>query len=397
MLTAQTKAGIIVCLANQQSKEQLLRLRNQEEFICPLCGESVLLKLGEQRIFHFAHKSSHTCQEAYERETVTHLEGKLQLYQWFIRQRIPCILEYYDKEIGQRPDIMFQYQGKKYALEFQCSPIPETIFTKRTNSYLEYDYTPLWILSYHHLQFNFREIVSLSNFHYLFLRTSAANYFYIPAYCPKDRKFHIFNSITPYSIKNAFVRHSSFTIENTTIQNILMPNTRQYRPEFSSWAREIENYSLKWGLHAGASNNSFLQELYRHHLNLFLLPPELGLPVTHSFYIYTAPIIWQTYLYLDLIANKNPGDIITIKELTWKVNKRISTKEITLRRLPQLEQSDPMVPIIEYIQQLIALGILTRKSATACQLNRKIHIPLSNREKEEAKQFFQQKYKQFLI
>jgi competence protein CoiA len=397
MFTAQTKAGNIVCLANVQSKETLMRLRNYEEFICPVCGEPVLLKLGELRMFHFAHKSGYTCHEAYERETITHMEGKFQLYQWLAGQRIPCILEYYDSNIRQRPDILFHYQGKKYALEFQCSSIPETVFIKRTTTYLEHDYTPLWILSNHHLQPNAKGILPLSQFHYLFLRTSASHHSYIPAYCPKTKNFHIVNSIIPYSIKNAFVRHSRYPLQKTVVGDLLEPNASPNYLRYTSWVREIENYSLKWALHSGAGHHVFLQELYKHQLNLFLLPPELGLPLTHSFYITTAPIIWQTYLYLDLIANKNPGDPITIKEVIWRLNKRISTKEIIPRHLPQLERPDPMVPVLEYFQQLIAFGILTRKSATVCQISRKINIPKSNREKEEAKQIFQQKNKQFLI
>lgn len=56
MLTAQTKIGEKICLGLDYKKDTLLALRSKEEFFCPICGESVLLKLGDQRIFHFAHK-----------------------------------------------------------------------------------------------------------------------------------------------------------------------------------------------------------------------------------------------------------------------------------------------------------------------------------------------------
>ncbi len=118
-------------------KKRFCTLRNKEEFICPVCGEEVTLKLGNQRIFHFAHKKVGTCRDFYERESVYHMDGKRQLYQWLVQQKIPSILEYYDREIEQRPDVMFVYQGKKYALEYQCSTISETVFMKRTRSYLE--------------------------------------------------------------------------------------------------------------------------------------------------------------------------------------------------------------------------------------------------------------------
>jgi competence protein CoiA len=393
VLTAKTKVGTMICLANHPSKEPLLELRNNEEFFCPQCEEPVTLKLGDQRIFHFAHKTGSTCQEGYERETKDHLEGKLQLYQWLIQQKIPCILEYFDKEMGQRPDILFHYQGRKYALEFQCSPLPESLFIKRTKTYLEHDYIPLWIVSYHHFRPNYRSTVPLTNFHYLFLRASESGQFFIPAYCPKTKKFHIVTSIIPYSVKNAFVLRSCFPLDRTPLHDILQPPKNSNQLKFSCWTREVENYTYKWALHTGAGKDPFLQYLYKHNLNLFLLPPEIGLPVKHSFYFYSSPIVWQTYFFLDHIANRNLGDFISLQELICQVKKRISTKEIMLRHLPQLEGVDPMIPVIEYFRQLIGLGILTRVNAGLCQVNREIGIPRSNSEKEEAKRLFYQKYR----
>lgn len=397
MLTAKTKVGTIICLANQQPKEPLMELRKSEEFYCPECQEPVTLKLGDQRIFHFAHKIGSTCQDGHEPETKDHLEGKLQLYQWLVQQKIPCILEFYDKEMGQRPDILFQYHGRKYALEFQCSPLPESVFIKRTKTYLEHDYIPLWIVSFHHFHPNYRSTVPLTNFHYLFLRASESGHFFIPAYCPKTRKFHFVTSIIPFSVKNAFVHHSSFPLERTPVDDILHPQKNSNQLKFSCWTREVENYTYKLALHTGAGKDRFLQYLYKRNLNLFLLPPEIGLPVKHSFYFYSSPIVWQTYLFLDYIANRNPGDFISLQELIWQVNKMISTKVIVLRHLPQLDGVDPMIPVIEYFRQLIGLGILTRKSADLCQVNRKVIIPRSNSEKEEAKQLFCQKYQQFML
>ncbi|MBT2697131.1 hypothetical protein J7E79_06860 [Bacillus sp. ISL-40] len=213
MLTAQTKIGEKICLGLDYKKETLMALRNKEEFFCPICGESVLLKLGDQRIFHFAHKQGGACRDFYENESNYHMEGKRQLFQWLIRQKIPSVLEYFDREIQQRPDIMFNHNGKKYALEYQCSTIPESIFIKRTNSYLQNGYIPLWILSSNKILIKKRNIVVLSNFQYLFLRTTSSGKFYIPSYCPEKQQFHLVESITPYSTKNAFANHSFYPIK----------------------------------------------------------------------------------------------------------------------------------------------------------------------------------------
>ena len=170
MLTARTKSGTIFSLSNDYEKENLLILRNNEKFFCPVCGEAVSLKLGNQRIYHFAHRSGTVCSDFHESESLYHINGKLQLFQWLHMQGIPAELEYYDSMIGQRPDIMFDFGGNRYALEYQCSPIPEEIFIKRTQSYIQHHYIPLWIIGSKHIKAKRSNVFSLSNFDYFFLR-----------------------------------------------------------------------------------------------------------------------------------------------------------------------------------------------------------------------------------
>ncbi|MCM3569983.1 competence protein CoiA [Neobacillus mesonae] len=393
MLTACTKTGQTLCLGNEYKKETLLLIREKEEFICPVCGEEVVLKIGDQRIFHFAHKQGAACFESYDGETQRHMEGKLQLYHWLIGQNIPAILEFYDREIEQRPDIMFQYQGKKYALEFQCSFLPEQVFSKRTKTYLQNGYIPLWIISNHHLQVKKRNIAALSNFHYLFLRPSETGKLYIPAYCPEKHCFHFLASIVPFSIKNAFTYHDANPLKQIKLQQLLNPSNPFKKVAFTNWEKELNRFKINWTQTPGARSNSFLNELYNRNMNLFLLPPEIGLPVPHSLYIYTAPIVWQAYLMLDVLLNKKPGDLLTVNEVSFHMNKRIKRKEIMVRSLPQLNNVSFMEPVLDYFYILERLGILGKFNETTFQLQQRIKIPKSNHEKEMASFEFHQKIK----
>jgi competence protein CoiA len=392
MLTAHTKTGLKICLGNYYSKETLLELRKKEEFICPICGENVILKLGNQRIFHFSHKKGSTCHKFFESETMDHMEGKLQLYQWLTRQKIPCRLEYYDKEIKQRPDILFKFNGRKFALEYQCSTISESVFEKRTKTYLENDYIPLWILSSNHLKRKGNNVISLSNFSYLFLRKSSIGD-YIPAYCPEKKQFHFIESLFPYSIKNVFAQYSIYPLEKMNINTLLAPPKKWFVLEYATWARTINHFTLKWALHSNAAQDPFLKEIYSRNLNIFLLPPEIGLPLPHSYYLQTSPVKWQTYLYLDVISRKHPGETITLQEIQFHVNKRMKRNEIVIRKLPQLNEINPMVPVMEYFRELIKLNIFIRTGDTTCQVKRKIIIPTTEKEKKEAQEFFKGIYK----
>jgi competence protein CoiA len=396
LLTAQTKSGTIFSLGTAYKKENLLIIRNNEEFFCPACGERVSLKLGNQRIYHFAHRSGTICRDFYESETLYHMKGKLQLYQWLERQGIPAALEYYDSRIKQRPDIVFHYGGNKYALEYQCSPIPEDIFNKRTAAYDQQNYIPLWIMGSKHMKVKRSNIFSLSNFDYFFLRKTKDNHLIIPSYCPEEKQFKILSSIYPYSIKNALANITHHPIEQTVIQDILAPKiTTQH--SLVKWLNEIEKFTLNWSLHPSPDLNQILREIYMHNLNLYLLPPEISLPVSHSLLIQTPPIIWQTYLYLDVLQDKIPNDLLDLRIVERQYNKRMMKKEIINRNIPQLPKEQSFNAVKDYFLQLERLGILTKKSETVFQLQTQILIPKSNREKEERRNEFCQKNKFILV
>lgn len=371
-----------------------MSLRNMEKFFCPVCGEAVSLKLGNQRIYHFSHRSGTVCRDIYESETIYHMEGKLQLYQWLKGQQITAELEYFDPIIGQRPDIMFHYDGNKYALEYQCSPITEEIFIKRTDSYYQQNYIPLWILGSKHIKAKRSNIFSLSNFQYFFLRETKGRQVILPSYCPEEKQFQILTSILPYSIKNTIANSLHFSIQNARIEEILTPSWIAY-PRFSKWLIENERSTMNWSLHPSPDQNRFLREIYLHNLNLYLLPPEIGLPVNHSLLIQTPAIVWQTYLFLDAL-DKSPNDLINLKEVERNFNDRIKTKEIVLRELPQIPRETFFLAVKEYFNILERLGVVIKRNETTYQLQNRIYIPKSNREKEERRSEFLQKNKTIL-
>ncbi|WP_419888704.1 competence protein CoiA [Neobacillus niacini] len=395
MLTAQTHSGTIFSLGKEYNKETLMFIRKNEKFFCPACGERVSLKLGTQRIYHFAHRSGTVCREFYEGETIYHMKGKLQLYQWLERQRIPVELEYYDSIIKQRPDILFLYDGKKYALEYQCSPITEEIFKKRTEAYRQQNYIPLWIQGSKHLKTKRNSVFSLSNFDYFFFRKTEESQLILPSYCPEEKQFKILSSVYPYSIKNAVANITYHSLENTKLEEVLAPQINNYF-SFAKWSKEMERFTLNWSLHPSPELHRFLREIYIHNLNLYLLPPEIGLPVRHSLFIQTPAIIWQTYLFLDVLLNKTLYELVNLKEVERNYSKRIMNNEIIIRNIPQITNEKSFHAVKEYLFQLEKLGILIKKTETVFQLQTKISVPKSNREKEERRNEFHQKYKTIL-
>jgi competence protein CoiA len=387
LLTAKTKTGKTICLGYDYKRETLLYFRNNEEFICPVCGEGLSLKLGNQRIYHFAHKKGSVCREIYENESFYHMEGKRQLYQWLIRQRIPSALEFYDSEIKQRPDIMFKHNGMKYALEYQCSTLSEEIFLKRTQSYIQHGYIPLWIMGSKNIKSKRKSLLSLSGFDYMFLRESNHHQLLIPSYCPENRHFVILGSILPYSTKNAFAQIATYPINSVSFDGILRPKMKN-QVDIFQWNQEIERQKLNWSFHPSPEKKRYLYEIYIHGLNLYLLPPEIGLPVPHCLHIITPPTIWQTYIYIDNFITLDTGDYIYLKNVERNFNKRMKRKEILSRNLLQIPEQNPFMAVVEYFFQLEKVGFLKQESEGIFKMVKKIEIPKSNRERDELKQIF---------
>lgn len=116
-------------------------------FICPQCENPVRLKIGQVMIPHFAHIVLTNCLTSFsERESPTHLKGKLQLADFFQSKGLDVIVESYLPNIEQRPDLLVQQNKKRFAIEFQCSVIPTMDIDYRSQGYLKVGITPIWLL-----------------------------------------------------------------------------------------------------------------------------------------------------------------------------------------------------------------------------------------------------------
>ena len=76
-----------ISLTSDYSREQLLKLRKQRNFICPQCKSELQLKVGKVKTPHFAHFRDANCQNLFsEGESETHLLGKLALHDFLKRE-----------------------------------------------------------------------------------------------------------------------------------------------------------------------------------------------------------------------------------------------------------------------------------------------------------------------
>lgn len=122
MNTAIMDNGKLIRITHHLSKNRLEHVRTTCKFYCPECREEVQLKLGEQRVYHFAHKQLTACPLA-SGETAYHQAGKEAMMNWLQQLGHKPVLEKYVSMVHQRPDVTVSIGGTSYAIEYQCSNI----------------------------------------------------------------------------------------------------------------------------------------------------------------------------------------------------------------------------------------------------------------------------------
>ena len=133
MLTAKINNNLINCYDGKYSKEELKAWASKDIIKCPVCGKSYEYCHGQINTPYFRHKDKAECDYLYsEPETEEHIKGKLTLYNWIKKQDgiTNAVLEAWIPETKQRPDIMFEYGGSKWVIEYQCSPIATEYITR---------------------------------------------------------------------------------------------------------------------------------------------------------------------------------------------------------------------------------------------------------------------------
>jgi competence protein CoiA len=375
VLVANKSDGERFSLGERWEKSDLIKFRSTEKFHCPECGEEVVMKLGNKKVWHFSHLAGGSCEYEYDRESEYHLSGKLKLYNWLKNQGVNAELESFDSQMRQKPDIAFDLKNQKYAIEFQCSVIPAEIFEKRTKTYFDHGIIPIWIAAETLIKRKSHNVASMNNFLYLFSRRPG-NTWNIPAFCPISSQFINLLGTIPITSRKTITNFEVRSINQYSIEELLMPSGKPFQ-FLKTWQTENQKLKSKFLSSPGSWKNPFLKELYRNQLNLLSLPPELSLPVRSSPYIETPSFIWQTYLYLDVFRQYQSGDVINYARIREAFNKRIRKNEIKLRILPIAGQRDHNYALAEYVLLLTKVSYLERVNSGQVKVLRDIRIPAS--------------------
>lgn len=115
------------------------------DMTCINCGKRIIYNHGEIRDFIYLRHFRKTDECNCEKDCEEHDQGKLLIYNHLKNINGISKLELeYKVETGQVADIYFEYNNKKYCVEYQCTPIA-TPLLQRSRKYKNAGYEVLWI------------------------------------------------------------------------------------------------------------------------------------------------------------------------------------------------------------------------------------------------------------
>lgn len=285
ILVARRSNGQLIVLHDRWTRDELKKLRQLEQFICPQCNGFLRLKVGAINIPHFAHYNDESCEQYFsEGETYEHLQGKLDLYHFF--QAYPSLeiqLEPYLPKLKQRPDLLIRQKSRLMPIEFQVSRISRAQMEERTYGYEAHSLEPLWILHTPSKIIALTKgpaIYSLNSFEYQFLIDLEQGYLF--TYNPKTKTFHYISNLMHIENNKYIVNHRTLSIANqqypfATPKALSTEEVQQYlalfQQEREKYIQSVLFYNRK------GINNVFLRSCYEMRIVPSLLPKWIGVPI----------------------------------------------------------------------------------------------------------------------
>ena len=309
MLVAYTEQNEPFILNSSIPQTTLHQLRKSKKFYCPLCKQQLLFKIGSLKIPHFAHFSKSNCDYLFsDRESENHLKGKEQLYSLFKALNLNAELEPYLPSIQQRPDILIEDNTeKRFAIEFQCSPISQERLIERNNGYDGESISPIWIPDTpNDIVRKGIQKISLNKTNRQFL-TSSKQHPYLMTYNPTVRQFFYISNLI-YLQGNRFI----CKVQTIPITNQKFPfylpkplNQNEFQQSLLINDQVKHNYLQRRVLLSRSGvKDILLRSAYELRLNLNALPNYIGIPLRGNEELQVYSVDWQLAIFYFIHLTK---------------------------------------------------------------------------------------------
>ncbi|WP_160316097.1 competence protein CoiA [Planococcus glaciei] len=291
ILVAKTSTNRLIYLHPHLNRERLVHLRASEQFFCPSCGESLLLKIGNIKIPHFSHTIHSECATFSESESPMHLHGKTMLHTFFTQKNHHAELEKYFPIIRQRADLVID---QRFAVEFQCSPIPVQQIKARTEGYLEEGIQPLWLLSAKSGQTEGIQIIKLKSYERALIQ-QARDCSFLLSFDPMANRFYYCSNLFFLGGFRWIAKIKSLAAGKQTFPFALPRKLAkaEFELAFELAATERRRFLRSQQFVQNRFRNRFWRACYELQLDTDNLPLAIGAPLTGNHLLEGHSVVWQ--------------------------------------------------------------------------------------------------------
>ena len=374
MLVARNENGDWFSLIHKTNRDQLLEERKSKSFFCPVCGEKLLLKLGEKNCFHFSHYKDSQCYLQSEPETPAHVQGKKDIYSWLRKEDENPILEFYHESIQQRADVGVSRFPQKLAFEFQCSTIPASTLIERDNGYRSNNVLPLWVWNRTRLKRLGNHLYHLSPLEWLTRRFPFSHpphnrYHrqkgFLTFYDPEEKSLTFLYHMLPFNTRKLWAESLTLPLSELSLHTFLYPPI--ILNSNPTWSSAFLKQKKKWRtafIHRSQHFEWHLQRLSESKGVIWkAFPGVVGNPLADDLVIETPIYLWQGWLCLTFLLHKKRGDLLVISDIKQAFMKLIERHWVNIRRKEHQDEAWSLV--MAYINGLEAIHLLEQSDSRA--------------------------------
>lgn len=354
---------MLIAINNEGTATLATFAERKNRFTCPGCGAKVVLKKGDLKVAHFAHLKNSICSRYSEGETVEHLQGKLNLYNWILSKGIEAKLEVFLPEISQRADILITVDQTVIAVEYQCSKISIDEVCSRTMGYHQLGISVIWIAG---SKLTVKDKLTALQRSLIGEITRGRYCFYLYESGKHQLKYYRVGINLHCQIENNPERLIKSAILGEEVCGADEPFIHTITQ--SEIKRNISKLHLMRS-YRNPSYFSFFQYVYINRLILDRLPVEIHYCLSNDWMIRTVSFEWKLRFMIWLRQLKK-GVVVTRRMVKNRVEVMIKEHSLSLYRCPNITGDYYMNPFNEFMEVLIQNHFLIPLSSSKWLVNR---------------------------
>lgn len=338
-------------MVGDSTKEEWVAKNKEGGLLCPVCQCKVIPKCGTKKTWHFAHRSYEECAGFHEAETNYHMLGKKGLYKWLVASSEEPIVEFFLRDIAQRPDVFLSKHN--HAIEFQCSSISQDQLRSRIQGYQSLNIRSDWI-------FGLKRLTHKGNFLHFIQSTDLsaakkdkAGNLILHYYCPLQDQFVLLRNILPLSQRKSAAIAYRFSSKNFNyFQEISQTyNEDELHYYKNLWQQQKTTWRMTAFKNTSPSVMYFKKVLYYNHRSLTLFPSYAGVPSNGYYHFETSPYLWQTYLLF--MIEKMAVSIFSINIIEQEFERLLQKRILQVRDFPYINESwrNAMKGYLHYLEK----------------------------------------------